>query len=48
MYDFLEKPIQLAENNPESYILGHAANARLISTERKGLKPVYVRPTRTF
>jgi hypothetical protein len=48
MYDFLEKPIQLAENNPESYILGHAANARLISTERKSLKPVYVRSTRTF
>jgi len=40
MYDFLEKAIELAENKPESYILGHAANARLISTERKNLKPV--------
>ena len=45
---FFKKLLNFAENNPESYILGHAANARLISTGRKSGKPVYVRSTRTF
>jgi len=43
MCDFLENSIELAENNPESYILGHAANARLIST---GFRPVGPTPRR--